>query len=235
MLQSRVILNIFTNELINYYVSSISIYMTTYWFFGFIYFWLDVLSIKYDGVKKLKIQNSKRIDFNAYYKTAKHVFAHQILSFPVILLTSPFLIYMNNDLSFTLPHMSTLLYHIILGTLYFDISFYTLHYLGHSKLIYGSIHKIHHEWTSPISIAAHYNHFLEHCIINTLLPNICMILTGANLITMLVWYFIGTLNAINTHSGYWFAWAKKHDNHHRYFTCNYGILITDYIFGTFRE
>ena len=58
------------------------------------------------------------------------------------------------------------------------------------------------------------------------------VITGASATTMVIWFILATIFVTNTHSGYWWAYATKHDDHHRYFNVNYGIFITDKIFGT---
>lgn len=42
------------------------------------------------------------------------------------------------------------------------------------------------------------------------------------------------MNSVNVHSGYNFVNAKEHDDHHRYFLCNYGagLDIFDWLHKT---
>lgn len=46
--------------------------------------------------------------------------------------------------------------------------------------------------------------------------------------------FLTTMNSVNVHSGYNFVNAKEHDDHHKYFLCNYGagMDMFDWLHGT---
>lgn len=48
-----------------------------------------------------------------------------------------------------------------------------------------------------------------------------------------MWFFFALVQTCASHSGYYFLDAKKHDDHHRLFNCNYGVgPLCDWLFGT---
>lgn len=51
-----------------------------------------------------------------------------------------------------------LLRNLVIFHIYFDVGFYILHRLLHTKYLYKRIHKIHHEWKSPIAVISIYSH-----------------------------------------------------------------------------
>lgn len=219
-------------KLIFMYITS---YMFVYWLTCSIYYVLDLLSTKIEYIRSFKIQQDKYIDFTKYKHTVEHVLLHQIMTIPFIILLAPLILIINNDMSFLLPTFFELVSKLGISLLIFDFTFYMCHYLCHCKYLYVKIHKFHHDWTAPIAAAAHYNHFIEHVVVNIFVPSISIIITGANLFTMMLWFTIATLCVTATHSGYWIFMATKHDNHHKYFNCEYGFVITDKLFGTNRK
>ena len=71
-----------------------------------------------------------------------------------------------------------------------EFGFYYSHILLHSKLLYKSLHKIHHEWTAPVGLAALYAHPLEHILSNLLPIALGPLLLGSHLLTAWLWYVV---------------------------------------------
>jgi sterol desaturase/sphingolipid hydroxylase (fatty acid hydroxylase superfamily) len=119
---------------------------------------------------------------------------------------------------------------------YFMLSciFYYTHRLLHTPYLYKRIHKFHHSWKIPVGCAAIYAHPIEH-ILNNLFPVfIPFLILRMHPFYINIVVFIATMNSVNVHSGYNFVNAKEHDDHHRYFLCNYGagMDIFDWLHGT---
>jgi len=205
-------------------------YVIPYWANSGIYYLLDTSGNKY--IQSLKLQKDKCIDLNKYKKTIFHVLKHQILTIPFLLIFVPLVKRFKNDMTNKFPTVREFIRRLLMIIFIFEVLFYTGHYIIHSKCLYGRIHKKHHEWTAPVAAAAHYNHFLEHIILNITVPSISAIITGSNFITILFWFMLASISVTSTHSGYWFALARKHDNHHKYFNCEYGVIFMDYLFNT---
>ena len=161
-----------------------------------------------------------------------HVLINQLLSIPFLIIPAYLIHYFGNDMSITIPSYHSLFIHIILSLIIFDFIFFVGHYLSHFSYLYKSLHKIHHEWSSPVAVSAHYNHFIEHLILNILAPSISIIVVGANYFTMCLWFVLATMAVTFTHSGYFFAGASRHDYHHHYYKSEYGVFISDFIFKT---
>jgi methylsterol monooxygenase len=121
-----------------------------------------------------------------------------------------------------------------------EIFFYYSHRLFHHPLLYSKVHKIHHQWTVPISISSVYCHPLEQLICNlwpivagpVLLGDLC----GNHILSAWLWIIFTLTSTTVMHSGYHFPFMlspQAHDFHHRRFNENYGSLgILDYIHGT---
>ena len=126
------------------------------------------------------------------------------------------------------------LMHIILQIGVGEIWFYTIHYLLHTKYLYR-FHKTHHENNEVIGIFALYAHPIDAIVLNI---GSMFLLHYFFRFSVFHLYFIGTLATINTvvssHTGV--CCDHFHQQHHRRFTCNYGMdFFMDRIFKTLRD
>lgn len=87
----------------------------------------------------------------------------------------------------------------------------------HHPRVYRYIHKIHHEWTAPISVVAIYCHPLEHLFANILPAVIGPVVMGSHVATLMLWIHVAQTSAIISHCGYHLPFLpspEAHDFHH---------------------
>tara|TARA_R100001163_G_C5054758_1_gene191287 strand:+ start:639 stop:1460 length:822 start_codon:yes stop_codon:yes gene_type:complete len=101
--------------------------------------------------------------------------------------------------------------------------FYYVHRMLHRPWWYKRVHKIHHEWRAPVAVRALYSHPFEHFAGNVLPVIVIPCLLGMNIYLIYLWITIGTINSLVAHSGFKSITADSHDEHHKYFNCNYGL------------
>lgn len=219
-------------NIIYFILSSYFLYMYIYWTTSCICYLLDRLSLHNKKISNYKIQKVK-INFDKYHDTIKTVYINQIKSFPFIFLMYPFISYIGNDISYTIPSIYIICKYFITTLFVFDILFYIGHIIGHK--FYMNIHRHHHKWKSPVGVAAHYSHIYEHIILNVIVPSFSTIIVKSNAFVMLLWILVSTYYVVCSHSGYSFLGASKHDTHHKLYKYNFGIFISDHIFNTYHK
>ena len=131
----------------------------------------------------------------------------------------------------------------------FDTYFYWLHRWMHNEPVYRWVHKLHHRSTSPNLLTTLSVHPLESVINGSFLA-IFTSLVSVHDTTMALMVPTNIVMGLYVHSGYellprwwnrtwltkWFISATFHDQHHRYFTGNFGGYTTlwDRLCGTMR-
>ena len=136
-------------------------------------------------------------------------------------------------------------------TLIEDFTFFTFHYLMHQPILYP-FHKVHHEYSTTVSIAGLHFHVIEFLLIQSLSTminfKITMLFGPLHLSTVIIFVVLRIYDANNGHCGYNFSWTplqilpfcandEFHDFHHSRNSGNYGsqLRIWDSTFGTNRE
>jgi sterol desaturase/sphingolipid hydroxylase (fatty acid hydroxylase superfamily) len=144
-----------------------------------------------------------------------------------------------------LPSWREAVFHVVICIIVEDALFYWTHRLLHIPPLYRRFHKLHHQFYTPIGMAAEYAHPVEYVLSNSLPVLAGPLLTGCHLLTMWIWLFIRTVETLDGHSGYDFWWMPFryfpfrpgpaiHDFHHSHNLGNYGSFFQfwDWICGT---
>ncbi len=144
----------------------------------------------------------------------------------------------------TLPPWYIILFQLFCFFIIEDFAHYWLHRALHTEFLYRNIHSVHHEYTSPISLAANYSHPLEIIILGAC-TFLGPLLFRPHVLVMYFWVDIRQFTALETHTGYefpisfnkwlpFFGSSELHDFHHRTFNGAYAsnLTIWDRVFGT---
>ncbi|KAI7733257.1 hypothetical protein M8C21_009724 [Ambrosia artemisiifolia] len=149
--------------------------------------------------------------------------------------------------SLPLPSLTEICLQLFVYFLVEDFTNYWIHRFLHGKWGYENIHKVHHEYTTPIGYAAPYAHWAEVLILG--IPSFLgPAMVPGHMITFWLWIALRQIEAIETHSGYDLPWtltkfipfyggADYHDYHHYVggqSQSNFASVFTycDYIYGT---
>ena len=146
-----------------------------------------------------------------------------------------------------MPTFWRILGELLAFTIIEEIFFFYAHWALHSKYLYARFHKIHHEWTATVGLAASYMHPFEYFISDSIPNRVAPLLLASHPVTIWIWHFLANLYTINrylknyilktrfkfqlflihSHSGYHLPFLpsnENHDFHHKRFNVNYGSL-----------
>lgn len=218
-------------------------------YFGRAIPWLIVDAIPY--FHQYKLQPGKSVSNAQIWKCTKVVLiTHFTCEFPLIYLFHPICCYFGMA-TYEVPF--TPIPKALLQLAFFFVFEDMFHYFAHRALhwgpLYKNIHKLHHEFSAPIGLAAEYAHPLEVLILaqGTISGPFlyCLFQNDLHILTVYIWVTLRLFQAVDAHSGYDFPWslrhwlpfwagADHHDFHHQAFVNCYSTSFRwwDYMLGT---
>lgn len=210
----------------------------TYWFVCFLFLIID-LTGQPAFLYKYKIQDDQNVPVprgKLLHAIAVVLYNQVIVSGPTLYLTYHLMQWRGSSFGRELPSIYWVMVEAVVFLIFEEIGFYYSHRLFHHPRVYRYIHKIHHEWTAPISVVALYCHPVEHFFANVLPALIGPILMASHIATFMLWINVAQISAIISHCGYHLPFLpspEAHDFHHLKFTNNFGTLgILDRLHGT---
>jgi len=214
----------------------INIFLTVhFWLNSLFFFYLDIFQPQ--AFKKYKVQDNTELNTHQVWKTIRVCLRNQFLTL-IVSVPLYFLSTMRGQ-QFTsqdLPTFHYVLCELCVFIIVEEVGFYYAHRLLHHRSLYKHIHKIHHEWTAPISIVGIYCHPVEHIISNVLPLYMGPFVMGSHIATSTLWMCIAISSTQVSHGGYhlpFFPSPEAHDFHHLKFTNNFGVMgVLDRLHGT---
>lgn len=195
-------------------------------------YWLSVLYLyKYD----------KKYTSKSIIKWEKYINSIKISLFNQFFITLPLLFLFKNNLcnAFLNDNISNI--KIMKSTLSIIFSsgllFYGFHYILHKPFFYKRIHKMHHEFITPVAPASLYAHPIEHILCNNLSFLIPFMIFGTTKNVSNILIIIGSIMVTTAHVDYNFPYlGYSHVIHHKKYKYNYGFgNIFDKIFSTYSD
>lgn len=112
--------------------------------------------------------------------------------------------------------------------------FYWIHRAAHVNKVLFRFHVVHHKYSLPIGMRAAYTHPIDYFFGNMVPLGIIPFILGTDFYTICYIMWLSIENTIvNEHSNY--NENYHHLAHHKYYNCNYGTIMYDKMFGTFKK
>ncbi|KAM3687110.1 hypothetical protein ACB098_10G053100 [Castanea mollissima] len=200
------------------------------------------------GVDRYKIQPKVRLSWPEMFRCYKGLVRNYLLVIgPLQLVSYPYIKMIGIRTGLPLPSGWEMFAQLLVYFLIEDYTNYWIHRFLHSKWGYEKIHRIHHEYTTPIGYTGPYSHWAEVLLLG--IPSfVGPAMVPGHMIIFWLWTSLRNIEAIDTHSGYDFPWnptkyipfyggAEYHDYHHYVggqSQSNFASVFTycDYIYGT---
>ncbi|XP_056147394.1 cholesterol 25-hydroxylase-like protein [Lampris incognitus] len=209
------------------------------------YICLDVLSFRFDVIRRFKIQPQSKVTWAmAWGCLLKILHTHAFVIFPITILHwhwTPVV------LPIEAPELRSVLGGVLACLLLFDLQYFVWHLLHHKvPWLYHSFHKAHHRHTATFSLTAEHANVWETLSLS-FFAAVNPALLGCHPLTKMLFFILNIWLSVESHSGYDFPWspnrlvpfglyggAQHHDLHHLKSRVNYAPYFThwDRLFGT---
>lgn len=205
------------SPLILYVFGTFLVTTVEYWLLAGLYFLVDMKGW-FHSLQRYRIPR-KAPDYSQSLLIIRNVLVNQsLVSIPCGYLTFLLAQLRGHMPVRELPSLSRLAVDLLLLMACEEIGFYYVHRTLHRPFFYKRFHRVHHEWQSPVAMAAIYCHPVEHVFCNLLPIFGGLVLLGSHVVTCWLWIAAVNFVVLNDHSGYHFPFllsSEAHDYHHR--------------------
>jgi len=232
------VLNLFNNdERFAVVAGSALVLSSVFWVTNAFFMFLD-LTGKPSFLIKYKIDQHKNVPVNKkkFAKCLKVVVRNELITYATPILLYLWMKKFGINVRGPLPSILRVIFDIIIFGVVDEVVFYYSHRLLHHRAIYKHIHKQHHDWIVPISIASSYAHPIEHVISNIMSLFFGPMLAGSHIITAWIWFALTQFITCINHSNYHFPGMNSpqfHNYHHAKFNECFGTTgFLDWLHST---
>lgn len=152
------------------------------------------------------------------FQIVLHTWINQLLLFPVAIIGYNILKLRGISDVRIVPSINELIIDFIVSELCWEIFYYYIHRLFHTKYLYKNYHKQHHEWSAPYAIVAHYANPIQYVLADLVPPFVGVAVMGSSLFSIYAFTIFGVIESCFHHCGYIVPVLPVvgfHDYHHK--------------------
>lgn len=135
-----------------------------YWAGGLVFMAFDLVDSLHERVKPYKVQPEKRVLWSDYKKVLWIVERNQL--FVALPMSIAMAIWRPLPTDRPLPGALTSIGTFVFCLLCEEVGFYAVHRAVHSRWLYATIHKKHHEFKAPVAFSSTYCTMTEHLFVS---------------------------------------------------------------------
>lgn len=202
--------------------------------------------------ERWRLQPGSRVSSEVRWTLFKRlVKGHFLELLPLLCLAYPLLKFVGFSSNIDFPTPKEFFIQMLVFNVIEDTGFYWVHRWLHTPWAYAKIHKVHHEYTAPISLTgeiAHPAEFFFNFLVPLMAgPFLIALISGLHIATFWAWICFREMRSTDAHSGYnlpfhplrllgfIYGGPKMHDFHHQIHgrQANFGgYKFWDWLMGT---
>ncbi|KAI8053268.1 hypothetical protein BDF22DRAFT_683648 [Syncephalis plumigaleata] len=177
-----------------------------------------------------RIQPNKKSQVTWYYKILPVAGFNLLVLSPLALYATYYIVAHVQQRQITteaLPSLGRMLVDILVSSVALETSYYYGHRSAHHPRLYKYCHKLHHDFTAPIPLAAFHMHPVDYLLTNVLPLLLGPMLFKLHIMTVWLWMSMALVLHIHLHCGLelpYLPTPMDHDYHHQVFNANYGVF-----------
>ncbi|KAG2392737.1 hypothetical protein C9374_011462 [Naegleria lovaniensis] len=207
--------------------------------------WYLIKKFKPSFLYKYKLQPDKEEERQTDWGCIFQLIVNHLLIYPMLMVGHPVLKGIGVSYDLALPSWTDMIGRSLIFLVIEDTWFYWIHRFLHTDFGYKYIHRVHHEYQTPIGYCSSYASVVEFVLLGVGSFIGPLLIGVPHIFGWWVWMTVRQIEAIDCHTGFHFPWcvsniipfycgAIHHDHHHKTYSGNYASTFTwwDWMCGT---
>lgn len=194
----------------------------------------EVLSWKVMRKVNLHLNRNFHWLINFFFKVVSSILFNHLLVFPSTFIAYKVMTLRGIPDIREIPSLQRLILDFLVSEICWEISFYYIHRLFHTKYLYKNFHKKHHEWSAPYAMMSHYVHPIDYLTASLIPPFVGVAVMGSHLFTIYAFTAYGVVESCLHHCGFRLPMipvVEYHDYHHKkWVSLEFNWILIDFVY-----